>query len=147
MSTSEERNPAMELMIQKRSRLMTNEGRQKALSFVPRSRVAISVCAGHSDVLKVSSVLVLTFIFWDFRLSCKHSAQIHVRLAYLFLETPCRAGRCSALSVPGFTDSWHHSWYFTFGIGNRTSTCVLDLFTCNHYLPNGFLLFSTGSWK
>ena len=35
--------------------------------------------------------------------------------------------------------------YFTFGIGNRTSTCILDLFTCNHYLPNGFLLFSTGS--
>jgi hypothetical protein len=37
MSTSEERNPAMELMIQNMSRLMTNEGRQKALSFIPRS--------------------------------------------------------------------------------------------------------------
>ncbi|CAB4024148.1 sulfotransferase domain-containing [Paramuricea clavata] len=37
MSISEGRNPAMELMIQKRSRLMTNEGRQKALSYVPRS--------------------------------------------------------------------------------------------------------------
>jgi hypothetical protein len=43
MSTSEERNPAMELMIQNMSRLMTNEGRQKALSFIPRSSDVIVV--------------------------------------------------------------------------------------------------------
>jgi hypothetical protein len=37
MSTSERENPAMKLMIERRSRLMTKEGRQKALSFIPRS--------------------------------------------------------------------------------------------------------------
>ncbi|CAB4011112.1 sulfotransferase domain-containing [Paramuricea clavata] len=37
MSTSEGQNPAIELMSQRRSRLMTNESRQKALGFVPRS--------------------------------------------------------------------------------------------------------------
>ena len=34
--------------------------------------------------------------------------------------------------------------YFNFGIGNRTSICVLDLwFTYNHYLYNGILIVST----
>ena len=37
MSTSERENPAIKLMSERRSRLMTKEGMQKALSFIPRS--------------------------------------------------------------------------------------------------------------
>jgi hypothetical protein len=43
MSKSEERNPAIELMNQRMSRQRTNEGRQKALSFVPQSSDVIVV--------------------------------------------------------------------------------------------------------
>ncbi|CAB4024150.1 sulfotransferase domain-containing, partial [Paramuricea clavata] len=45
MSTSEGRNPAIELMNQRLSRLITKEGRQKALSFVPRSSDVIVATA------------------------------------------------------------------------------------------------------
>jgi hypothetical protein len=56
--------------------------------------------AGYSSLLRVSLALVFTFICWDFRLSCNaltHKlkplnrymyAQIHIRLAYPFLENP-----------------------------------------------------------
>jgi Ca2+-binding EF-hand superfamily protein len=41
MSTSERENPALKLMSEGRSRLMTKEGMQKALSFIPRSNDVI----------------------------------------------------------------------------------------------------------
>ena len=39
----------------------------------------------------------------------------------------------------------YRGYNFNFGIGNRTSTCILDLWFTYHYLSNGFLIFSTGS--